>query len=527
MKNYNRFAAVILALALIFALAACSSNDVSAPAENETGELVIGLGGAISNIDINQESGIINYYIATLVNEGLVAINNEGRPVPGLAESWETDDYSVWTFNIRDNARFSDGSFVTIEDIIWSIERAMNPEISPGVAIYFPDTIETIEKVDDSTLRIALNGSYPNFIWAIANVGGLFVNQQAWGEQATAIGSPQDLLLGSGPYKVVSFDPGSSVVLEAQEFWWGGQAEIDRIRFDFITDDATRLLAFTQGSVDFMINIPVEQSEQWSAVSGATVQFFADRSYYGLTIDPTVEPFDNEHVRRAVAYAVDAAGIVDSILGGHATPATAITPPEQFASVMAVSEAKQRLGQLAHYTFNIERAKEEFARSGAEPFETTVSFPSSFPNVGRASLVLADALSEVGISVSLREIPLEQWLAEVGDGEQGIAWMIYFATTAEPAEIAAWLLDGSGPGYNPANFTNEEIAGLIYSVLTVAAIDGIDNLLKAHDLAQATAYYVPVWWGESAIAWGERISVSNFNSFTLLSENWTQHIVFN
>jgi peptide/nickel transport system substrate-binding protein len=184
------------------------------------------------------------------------------------------------------------------------------------------------------------------------------------------------------------------------------------------------------------------------------------------------------------------------------------------------------LEKVSHYEYSIAKAKEEFGLSGAQPFETTIYYPDSYQNTGKASLVVADALKEVGITLNVREIPLDQWLSEVGNGEQGIAWMIYFPTTAEPAEIASWLLDGTGPWYNPANFTDEYIAGLIYGVLSAPAEDGIDDLIEAHSLAQAAAYYAPIWWGESAIAWGSRITVSDFNSYTLLSKNWTQQFKF-
>ena len=351
------------------------------------------------------------------------------------------------------------------------------------------------------------------------------MTQKAWGEQAGSIGSPQDLLMGSGPYKVVEFVPGSHISLAAQDYWWGGKPEIERIRLDFITDEAAYLLAFTQGDIDFALNIPVEQGDQWENTPGATVEYYADRSYYGIMIDSTVEPFDNEHVRKAVAYSIDAAGIRDNILGGHASVAAAITPPEQFASAIDVGEARTLLEGITRYDFNIEKAREEFALSGVAPFETTVYYPDSFQNTGKASLVLADALKEIGITVIVREVPLDQWLAEIGGG-QGISWMIYFATTAEPAEIAAWLLDGTGPGYNPANFTDAEIAALISGVLSVPSVDGIGDLVRAHDLAQSKAYYAPVWWGESAIAWGERITVTGFNSYTMLSDNWPQNFTF-
>lgn len=518
MKKFYRFACALIALVLVLAAAGCDANNAASQGKDE---IVIGIPGTISSVDVNQEAGILNYYIGTLTNEGLVHLDNDGKIIPGLAESWDTEDYTVWTFKLRSGAKFHDGSAVTVEDVIWSIERAQDPTKSPGVSIYFPDYGQVIEKVDDSTLKITLDGAHPNFIWALANVGGLLVNKQSWGEGVSAIGSPQDLLMGSGPYKIVEFEPGSHVSLEAQEHWWGTKPEIQKIRMDFITDDVTRLLAFTQGSIDFALDIPVDQSAQWGDVEGATVQFYADRSYYGLTLDPTVAPFDNEHVRKAVAYSMDASSVVASILQGHAQVATAITPPEQFATVMSVDEAKARLGQTAHYDYNIDKAKEEMELSGVEPFETTVFYPASYQDVGKASQVLSEALKEIGITLNVREIPLDQWLSEVGNGEQGIAWMIYFATTAEPGEIASWLLDGGGPGYNPSNFTDEEIASLTYHMMSVPAADGVEELLQAHDLAQGKAYYAPVWWGESAIAWGDKITVTDFNSYTMLSENWT------
>lgn len=518
LKKRKQYSIAALAMLLTFAITACGAANNNATTDNE--ELVIGVSGSISTLDPNQEAGILNYYIATIVGEGLVGLNNDGQPIPGLATSWETEDYAEWIFTIRSDARFSDGSEVTIDDIIWSIERAKDPAQSPGVSIHFPEALQTVEKVDDTTLRITLDGPHPSFIWAVSNVAGLFVTSQEWGEEASAIGSPQDLLLGSGPYQVVEFSPGSHVSLQAQDYWWGDQPEIQNIRFDFIADDATRLLAFTQGSIDFALNIPIDQSEQWEDVDGATVEFYADRSYYGLTIDPTVEPFDNEHVRRTVAYAMNAGGVVDSILGGHATVATAITPPDQFASIMSVDEARSMLADITHYTYDMERAREEFELSGVEPFETTIYYPDTFPSVGRASLVLAEALDELGITANVTEIPIDQWLSQMGSGEHGIAWMIYFATSPQPQEIASWLLDGE---FNPANFTDEEIADLMASVVLRPAEDGLDDLIRAHDLAQARVFYVPVWWGESAIAWNDSITVSGFNSYTMLSENWVQH----
>jgi len=540
-RKLKRILIAVLALAMAFAFAACGgggsgdsaqgSGSASAGSDEGTSggkSFVVGIPGSLSTLDVNQEAGILNYYIGAIVNEGLVSIDNDGKVIPALAESWEDEDATVWKFKLRGDAKFSDGSPVTADDVVWSIERAQDPEQSPGVSIYFPEYVKTVEKTSDNEITITLDGPHAGFIWAVSNAGGLFVNQKAWGEEVTSsgsIGSPQDLLLGSGPYKAVEFEPGSHATFEATDTWWGGEATIQTIRFDFIEDDATRLLAFTQGDIDFALNIPVEQSEQWEAVEGAKVEFIADRSYYGLTLDQTVKPFDDEHVRKAVSYAIDAKSIVEgSILKGHAQIATAITAPEQFASVLSTEEANEKLAAITHYEYDIEKAKAELAQSGSKGgFETTIYYPDAYQNTGKASLVIAEALKEIGITLNVKEIPLDQWLNEVGDGKQGAAWMIYFPTTAEPGEVAGWLLDAQGVGVNPANWTDRKVAALTASVLGAESLEAeVAPTIEGNDIAQQQAIYAPVWWGQSAIAYGEKLTIDGYGSFTLVSQNWPQ-----
>ncbi|MDR1293313.1 MAG: ABC transporter substrate-binding protein [Clostridiales Family XIII bacterium] len=540
-KAVKRILIILLTCAMAFAFAACGGGASDSGAESTDGDdvasadksFVIGIPGSLSTLDVNQEAGILNYYSSAIVNEGLVSIDNSGKVIPALAESWEDDNATVWKFKLRGDAKFSDGSPVTADDVVWSIDRARDPEQSPGVSIYFPDYVLSAEKTSDTEITVTLDGPHAGFIWAVSNAGGLFVTQKEWGEEVTfsgSIGSPQDLLLGSGPYKVVEFEPGSHATFEASDTWWGGVPEIKTIRFDFIEDDATRLLAFTQGDIDFALNIPVDQSEQWEAVDGSTVEFIADRSYYGLTLDVTVKPFDDEHVRRAVSYAVDAGSIVDgSILKGHAQVATAITAPEQFASVLSEEEANSRLAAVTHYEYDIQKAKDELALSGSKDgFETTIYYPDAYPNAGNASLVIAESLKEIGVTLNVKEIPLDQWLNEVGDGNQGVAWMIYFPTTAEPGEVAGWLLDAQGPGFNPANWTDEAAAALTAQILSASTLeDEVDPTIEGNDIAQQQAVYAPVWWGQSAVAYGEKLSVKDYGSYTLISQNWPQQFTVN
>ncbi|MDR3191583.1 MAG: ABC transporter substrate-binding protein, partial [Treponema sp.] len=425
----RRFSVLALTLAL-------SGTVVFAGARKETAGtadvLRVALPGSLSTLDVNQEAGILNYYAAVIVQEGLVGISNEGKIVPGLAESWTDTDARVWKFQLRKNARFHDGTPVTPEDVIYSISRAMDPVVSPGTNIYFSDNIVKMEKTGDYEVTITLNEPSGSFLWAVSNTGGLFVTSRAWTErieQGGTVGSPRDLIMGSGPYKVVEFSPGSHAAFEAASTWWGETPAIRRVYIGFIEDDNTRLLAFQQGEFDFTINIPLDQTAQWERINGITVTTLSDRSYQGLTIDPTVVPFDDIHARRAVAHAIDKAGIVQGILRGKGEAATAIPSPLQFSTVMSEAQARAKLAAVFTYDYSLDKARGELSRSrAAQGFSTTLTYPSNYQSVGRASLVIAESLRTIGINVEVKEIPLDQWLNEMGDGNQGIAWMIYGPT---------------------------------------------------------------------------------------------------
>ncbi|MCL2492572.1 MAG: ABC transporter substrate-binding protein [Clostridiales bacterium] len=539
----NRFkkGAGIVTLLLVFILlfAACgggsqgngASPGGSAPAGgNGTGgkPFVVGVSGTISSLDMNQEAGILNYYISSISMEGLVGIDNSGKVIPVLAESWKDDNATVWTFKLRQGVKFWNGETMTADDVVWSIQRAMDAKRSPGVAIYFPSYVKSVAKTADDEVTITLDGPHASFIWAVSNTGGLFVTPKAWGEDTEkngTIGSPKDLIVGTGPYIPKEFSPGSHVTYVANPNWWNGKPNMSSIRFDFFQDENTRLLAFTQGDMNFALNIPVDQSEQWAKVKGAQVNFIDDRSYFGLTFDPNVAPFNDEHVRKAVAYAIDKDSIVSgSILKGHGTAATAISAPEQFAVVMSKEEATSKLASVTHYDFDMAKAKAELAASGsAGGFETTITYPDAYPAAGQASLALADSLKQIGITLDVKEIPLDQWLNEIGNGKQGVGWMIYFPTTPEPGEIAMWLLDARGAGYNPANWTNDQVAQLTQQIMSAPTFnDQIAPIIQGNSIAQEQVIYAPVWWGQAAIAYQQGIQLKDYNSYSLLSSNWPQ-----
>jgi peptide/nickel transport system substrate-binding protein len=529
-KRTIRLFAVLLALLLTISLAACGGGNGGASgnlSEPDTAYLAsetlrVGLPGSIATLDINQAAGIIDYYIAAISQEGLVGVSNDGQLIPALAESWKvSDDGKVWTFKLDEKARFHNGDPVTPEDVLYSAERAQNPEVSPGMSAYFPPYIESAEKTGDNEVTFTLDGPHPGFLWNVSNAGALLISQKAFVEDAASYGSPNDLIIGTGAYKAIEFEPGSHATFEYSAGTWRGEEPIIKmIRLDFITDDNTRLLAFQQGDIDFTYDIPSDQEDQWRGVSGATVGFISNRSYQGLTLNPNIAPFDDEHVRKAFAYAIDTDSIVNGLLNGHAQAATALPAPEQLISELDSAAATALLDTVTHFTFDLDAAKKELALSNTpNGFTAELTYPDSDQNVGKASLAIAESLKQIGITLNVKEIPLEQWLMNVSTGTQGVAWMSYTPTTGEPAEVALWLLYADGES-NPAFWSDEDAMGLMDRAYAAASdAEQINLALEANSIAQTQGIYAPVYWGQSGYALGAGVSIEDYNSYTLVA-NW-------
>ena len=350
----RRFAATTAVLvAASLALSACAPTGQSS---GEDTTLTVALPGSLSNLYVGQENGILNYYVASIAQEGLVTLDADGQIQPALAESWEQVDDTTYRYTLRENATFQDGSPVTVDDVIFSIEQAADPELSPGFSFYLGG-IASMEETGERELTITLAEPDATFATLMSTVGALYVTSRAyWEANDGTIGTGEGLLMGTGPFQVTEFVPDSHVEFTAVDTWWGGEPELESVRIDFIPDENTRLLAAQSGQIDVAFNVPFTQAAQWESISGAEVQFVNDLSYVGLLFDHSVAPFDDVKVREAFAHSVDREAIVSSVLDGHGEVALAISTPESLFAAYGPDGAAAALAEGDQFAFDLDAA---------------------------------------------------------------------------------------------------------------------------------------------------------------------------
>lgn len=518
-----RAPAVVAAGALL--LAGCANVDTSGNTGVDTGSeietITVALPGSLSSLYVGAESGILNYYIAAIAQEGLVSLDAEGALQPGLAESWSQPDDVTYVYELREDALFQDGTPVTADDVVFSLEQARDETSSPGLSYYLTG-VDTVEKTGDHEVTIKLVEPDAAFAANMSTGGAAFItSQKFWEAAGGAVGTSGNLLLGSGPYKVTEFVPDSHVNFERVDTWWGELPKVKNIEVKFIPDEGTRLLAAQSGDIDVAFNVPLAQASQWEGLNNMRVDYVNDLSYVGMYFNLALEPFDDPKVREAFAHSLDRVTIVDKLLRGHGEVATAIATPESLGSVHSADEARAILGGIPQYDFDLDKAKAALAASNhPDGFATDILFPSTGPQLGTAVQSLAENLSKIGIKLNVREVPIEEWLASLDAGSSyGVGLMWYFSTLGDPAEVPTYML-GAG---NVSNYDNPEILSLISQI--GAATDPatrMDLIVEAETIQAKDIVDVPLWWGQSATAFANNLGMKNYSSFAFISAWPTQ-----
>lgn len=515
-----------VALVAAMALAGCAKGgDLDSPAGPSTqladsgkdvDRITVALPGSLSSLYPGQESGILNYNMGQLYYQGLVGLSSAGAVVPAVAQHWSQPDPTTYVFDLDANAHFSDGTPVTADDVKFSLDKAADATASPGIAAYLGG-VTSVAVTGERQITVRLSAPDPAFLRLMSASGAAFITSRAaWDRAGGKVGTPSSLVVGTGPYRVTSFRPGAGLTLQRSSAWSGSRPRVATIDVKFIPDDNTRLLAARSGDIDLAFNVPITQVNQWRQTGGERVESVNDLSYLGVNFDTRVAPFDDPKVREAIAYAADKEAIVTHLLHGYAETATSLMTPESLSPTYDATQARQILDGVSHVDYDMDKAKAALAASRhPRGFSAELTYPNTGPQLGLAAQALAQTVKAMGITLHVKEIPIEQWLSTIGDKTHGMSFMWYFSTTGDPAEVPSYLLGAD----NISGYTNPAVTDLLARASTAPdARSRIADLVQADSLQARDFVNVPLWWGKSLTGFSDKIAIRDFTGFTFNSE---------
>ena len=422
----KKLAAALLAIAMLAAsLAGCSSPSSSQPAGStsssastaESGEkvLTIAQGGDITTFDMQNHNNGVTGAVLGNFSHGLIERADEDNAwVCVLAESYETIDDSTWEFKLRDDVTWHNGDPFTAADVKWTLERVATDESLAENHIF--SVIKEVQIVDDYTVRIITDGPYPTMLSLLSKNGSQMMPSKYIEENGLDyyLENP----IGCGPYKFKEWVKDDVVVLERYDDYFGETPYWDEVRFRSIPEASTRVAELLTGNVDIIVNVPTNEWDRIDENEGTEMVLGNGTRIYNVIMKWDSTPTQNQQVREAVAYALVAQTIIDTVLKGAGTPCyTRIAP-----GVFGQDESLYGIDK-----YDVEKAKELVASSGYNGEEIELLVPTGRylmdADVGN---VVAGMLQQVGLNVKVNVLEWSAYINKFNAGEfNGMALIAY------------------------------------------------------------------------------------------------------
>jgi peptide/nickel transport system substrate-binding protein len=469
--------------------------------------------------DLSSESAISNSV------QGLVVYDAKGVIRPYLAKAFEQTDPKTYVFEMRKGVKFWDGTTMTMEDVLYWMDKIMKDKQSIFVS-YFAD-VTSVEQTGDMQMTVTLEAPSTTFL-GLANF--LFVGQKKYTvANEKDLGTPKALGMYTGPYELEEYVPEESVTLTRFDGYWGSRPAAQRISYRFIPDDETRRLALQSEEIDGGFNVPPEDVDEWERLETAGVISSPNLQFGYISFDVKQQPWSNLHVRRAVAHAIDRAGIVKSVMRRNATVATTYPPPQDWTALLSPSEVSAAYAKVRQYEFDLDKAKAELAQSSTpDGFEATLQVPPVPAYLRQIGLTLSENLKQIGIDLEVKEVKDEVYREWYTDKKNtGIQLIQNGPTVQDPGDFPGIMLtkryNVSG-GFNTANYVNEKVEELWATQQSAAPEERVAPIMEVLAIAAEDVPYAPIFWNKGSLGISDRLSYDGFHAAWYVIQPWAEYI---
>ena len=454
-----------------------------------------------TNIDPRFGTDVNSARVYQIVCNSLIQKDAKSNLVPDLAERWENPDAKTYIFYLKKGIKFHDGSELTAEDVKFTFESILDPEMnSPKAAPY--QQLESIEVIDSYTIKFTLKEVFSPFL--IEMVQPILSKKAA---EAQKDGKFTEHLVGTGPFKLVEWKHDEKVVFAANPDYFEGVPKIEQVVFKIIPDDMVRFLELKRGDIDFVQNalqpdmVPVaKETKGLKVVTQESVLIY----YLGFNLEDPI--LSDVKIRQAMAYAIDRQLIIDHLLDGQASLATGLLSPSNWAYEPDVKT----------YSYDPEHAKALLDEAGypdpdgdgPEPRFTIVYKTSTNALRIRIGEVLQDQFKQVGIEVS--EIQTFEWAKfyqDIVDGNFQIYTLRWVGIT-EPDILHSIYHSSMMPpdGRNRGRYVNAKIDELTEQGRLELTVDGRKAIYsEAQQILAEELPYIFLWYPHNIVVMNEKL----------------------
>lgn len=441
------------------------------------------------------------------VIENLVMLDEKDQVIPGVAKDWKiSDDGLTYTFNLRNDMKWTNGEPVTAKDFVFAWTSLLTPSFGADYA-YFGYIFKNgqaynegtagadqlgFKALDDYTLEVTLENPASYFLSTLAFGVLAPVNEKAYNQYGEAYGTDADKMAYNGPFMMTSWEHESRIVLEKNpDFYNADKINLDTINMVMINDTNAALNAFRAGEVD-VIGVNGEQAQMMRG-ENFPVYSYDDGSTFYLEYNTTDPQLANVNLRKAITYAVDKQAFVDSIVKNNSKAAVSYTAP----AINGLNKKfNEEVGALIP-TLDAAKAKEYYDKAlqelGVNKVTITMICDDSDTAIKNAAFVQEQLKVNLGIDINVESMPFKSRIERMSNKDFSIVFAGWGPDYNDPMTFLDMFETGNGNNHTSySNPAYDELLVKARKELDPAA--RFDYLVQVEKLLMDDQPIGPIYW---------------------------------
>lgn len=448
------------------------------------------------SIDYAYTFDIADNQVLANVCESLLRLNPDMSVAPSLATEFSNPTPTTWVYTIRDGVKFHDGTVMTADDVVASMQRHLDPEVgSYWYSIY--QNVERIEKSAPNQVTVTSRIPDATFNEAMSGAAGVIESAATLEALGADYGNSTGGVNCTGPFAFDSWKSGERIKFTRFDEYWNPDlmAKAEELEFIIMPDAAARVNAMKAGEVDGSWMIPSDAIDDLRASDSGDVFFGLNTAVNSLVVTNADGPLGNPEVRKALLMAIDREGLLQAAEAGYGTRTNALTTE----SVWEQADPETReaaFGQLIDYPYDPEAAKkiiEAEGVAGQEIVITTAPIGNNFTVIAQGT---AAAAKSIGLKATLNTVTANNYgsLFSDPDARSGTDLMFtsWYLSIGDPLEMFSVLRTGDFSNYG--SWTNPEYDKSVNEALSTMDIQDRFRLsLTAQQILNEEIPWLPLY----------------------------------
>ena len=447
-------------------LAACPMSD----AASTGGTVLLAEAGDISTVNGLLTNDTTTQLITGSIFESLIGISPlDGRPVPGLADSWDVaDDGLTYTFHLNQQAKWHDGVDFTAGDVAFSFDAALDPNTGFPYRSIVNDAVASYKVIDENTFEMTAREKLVTFLYE--GPGAITIMPEhiwadvppaSWSLDGGSTGQDPDRVIGTGPFKFDEWVQGDHVSVVRNDDYYDKVPYIDGLTIRILPDSDASVLALKQSEVDIMEFVPPAQMGSVQETGGLTVDVydFFNFTYYAFNLDQEdTTLFQDQKVRQALFYALDRDSITRNIFFGYGEAATGTQPP--------ISPAYAPDRMIPPYDYDPAKATQLLNEAGWElkdgvmqkdgqKLEFDFLYAGGEPVVDQIVTYMKEAWDAIGVKMNVTSLNGNALTERLQSGDFEVA-LVAVSLSPDGNQTGLFSCDAADNGLNFSHYCSQE-----------------------------------------------------------------------